>query len=273
MSSRIVRAACTLAASGVLALALAPVAPAAPAEGAATVTVFHGIPGTPVDVYADGKELLSDFQPGTLTDPLTLPAGSYDIEVFAVGTSPSSGDPVVEKQIDVPGGANASVTANLSEGGQPALNAYVNDVSTVPDGKSRLTVRHVAAAPAVDVRADGQAVFKDLKNPGEATGEVPAGTVNADVTLAGTGEVVIGPAKLDLADGASTIVYAWGSAEDDNLALKVQTLTTGSKTPGAPSAGGAGAAVANDDAALYAAAAGAGLVALIAGVRLAHRRR
>lgn len=273
MTSQILRTTCALSISGILALAFAPTGTAVAAEDTATVTVFHGIPGTPVDVWADGKELLPNFQPGTLTDPLQLPAGSYDIKIFPAGTSPSSGQPVVAKQVQVASGTNATIVANLTEGGQPALNAYANDVSPVPSGKSRLTVRHVAAAPAVDVRADGQAVFKGLKNSREASTEVPAGTINADVTLAGTDEAVIGPEKLDLADGASTVVYAWGSAKDKNLALKVQTLTTGSKAPRPPSAGQSGAAASNDDTLLYAIAAGAAFTVLVAGARLALRRR
>ncbi|SCK46334.1 DUF4397 domain-containing protein [Streptomyces sp. WMMB 322] len=274
MRIRLLRAAGALTLSGAIGLSLAPAGSAVAAQKNATVTVFHGIPDTPVDVYADGKKLLSDFKPGSLTDPLQLAAGSYDVKVFPAGTSPSSGKPVIEKQVDLTAGSNATLTANLTESGKPALNAYANDVSRVPGGKSRLTVRHVAAAPAVDVRADGKALFKGLKNPKEATAEVPAGTVNADVTLAGTDNVVIGPAKLDLPKGASTVVYAWGSAKDKNLALKVQSLSTG-KTPGAPSAGGSGAAAAatNDDTAFYTIAAGAAFVALVAGVRLTARRR
>jgi hypothetical protein len=38
----------------------------------ATVSVFHGVPGLTADLYADGKELLSDFEPGTLTQPRAL---------------------------------------------------------------------------------------------------------------------------------------------------------------------------------------------------------
>src|SRR5690606_18078000 len=52
----------------------------------------------------------------------------------------------------------------------------------------------------------------------------PAGTVSADVVLAGTEDVVLGPADLNLAEGTNTIVYAWGSAADANLDLAVQTI-------------------------------------------------
>ena len=69
---RILAAAAT---ASVAALALMPVAPSsAQAGGDATVSVLHAVPGLTVDVYANGEELIPDFEPGTLTDPLSLPA-------------------------------------------------------------------------------------------------------------------------------------------------------------------------------------------------------
>ena len=67
-------------AAGVLALALAPAAAHAD-NHEATVSVLHAVPGLTVDVYANGEELLPDFEPGTLTDPLMLPAGTYDLKL------------------------------------------------------------------------------------------------------------------------------------------------------------------------------------------------
>ncbi|MEU1697221.1 DUF4397 domain-containing protein, partial [Streptomyces hirsutus] len=226
MASRTSR---TLAASaGACALALGVAAPAlaAPAPAAddtAMVSVFHGVPGLTVDVYANGDELLGDFEPGTVTDPQSLDAGTYDIQLFEAGQGPD-GTPAVEKKIEVPAGANATIAAHLSADGKPRLTAFVNDVSKVDAGKARVTVRHVAAAPAVDVRAGGQPLFKGLENPEEDTTVVDAGTVPADVVLAGTDTVAIGPADLDLKEGAGNVVYAWGSAADKNLALATQTL-------------------------------------------------
>ncbi|MFJ8982319.1 DUF4397 domain-containing protein [Streptomyces sp. NPDC102282] len=235
------------AAAGVCGLALGIAAPATAASAAeddkAMVSVFHGIPGMTVDVYANGDELLSDFKPGTVTDPQALDAGTYDIQIFEAGQSPD-GTPALEKKIKVPDGANATVAAHLSAGGKPQLTAFVNDVSKVDAGESRLTVRHVAAAPAVDVRADGQPVFTGLENPKEDTTEVKAGTVSADVVLAGTSTVAIGPADLNLKEGTSNVVYAWGSAEDKNLALATQTLSAEESAPNAVHGGGSGAAAA-----------------------------
>ncbi|MFD4901076.1 DUF4397 domain-containing protein [Streptomyces sp. NPDC058411] len=232
--------ACALA-LGVTAPALA--TPAAPSDDQAMVSVFHGVPGLTVDVYANGDELLGDFEPGTVTDPQALDAGTYNIQVFKAGQGPD-GTPAIEKEVKVPAGANATIAAHLSADGKPELTAFTNDVSRAGSGEARLTVRHVAAAPAVDVRADGQPVFKGLENPKQDTTTVDAGTLSADVVLAGTDTVAIGPADLNLKEGTSNIVYAWGSAQDKNLKLATQTLSGTESTPNAVHAGGSGAAAA-----------------------------
>ncbi|MET9730210.1 DUF4397 domain-containing protein [Streptomyces sp. NPDC006458] len=253
---------------GVCALALGGAASAsAAADDEAMVSVFHAVPGLTVDVYANGDELLPDFKPGTLTEPQPLPAGSYDLKVFKAGADPK-GEPAIQKTVEVPAGANATVVAHLSADGKPVLDAYVNDTSKVAAGKSRLTVRHVAAAPAVDVRAGGQPVFEGLENPKEDTADVAAGTVSADVVLAGTDDVAIGPADLDLREGTTNIVYAWGSADDKDLALKVQTLTGMNSSPSGVNAGLAQSG--NDSDVWFAYSAGVGLLAL-AGALTARR--
>ena len=260
------------ASAGACALALGVSAPALAdnQQEKAMVSVFHGIPGMTVDVYANGDELIGDFKPGTVTDPQSLDAGTYDIQIFEAGQDPA-GTPALEKKIEVPEGANATVAAHLSADGEPELTAFTNDVSQVDAGKARLTVRHVAAAPAVDVRAGGQPVFSDLTNPKEDTAEVDAGTLNTDVVLAGTDTVAIGPADLKLGEGTSAIVYAWGSADDKNLALATQTLSGMASSPRGVPAGGSGAAVAPNSSDLGPTfAAGAGAVA-VTGVLVARR--
>ncbi|MFG3661540.1 DUF4397 domain-containing protein [Streptomyces sp. NPDC047706] len=225
-------AAATVSSFGI-ALALttpAMAAPAAETDDQAMVSVFHGVPGLTADVYANGKELLGNFKPGTVTDPQALDAGTYNVQIFEAGAGPE-GTPAIEKDIKVPAGANATVAAHLSAEGQPQLTAFVNDVSDVEDGKARLTVRHVAAAPAVDVRAGGQPIFKGLENPDQESATVDAGSVDADVVLAGTDTVAVGPADLNLQEGTSNVVYAWGSAQDESLALKTQTLSDTEPAP------------------------------------------
>ncbi|TFV53458.1 DUF4397 domain-containing protein [Geodermatophilus sp. DF01-2] len=205
----------------------------------ATVSVLHGVPETRVDVYADGERLIDDFQPGTLTDPLQLPAGEYDIALYPADAPDASGDPIVSETVDVTADANATVVAHLTPEGQPALTPFVNDTSAVPAGQARLSVRHVAAAPAVDVRVGGEVVIDGLTNPNEESLTVPAGTVTADVVLAGTDTVAIGPADLTLPEGATTAVYAWGSQEA-GYELAVQTIPGADSAPSGVPGGTAG---------------------------------
>ena len=144
--------ACLAAAVLALAAGTAAAVPAYAAAGTATVTIVHGIPNTPVDVYANGKKVLSGFAFKTVTSPLSLPAGSYAIAVRKAGAAASS-TPILAATEQVPAGANLTIVADLTAAGKPALTPFVNDVSAVGAGKGRLVVRHTAAAPAVDVYA------------------------------------------------------------------------------------------------------------------------
>lgn len=217
-------------------------APAASAQDAnATVVVIHGIPEVDVDVYVNDELTLEGFTFETVTDPLSLPAGDYDLAVRAAGADPAE-DPLLSATATLTAGANVSVIAHLSEGGEPTLTPFVNDVSNTAAGQGRLIVRHTAAAPGVDVLAGGEPVFPGLTNPNEAKADLPAGTVSAAVALAGTTDPVIGPADVPVVEGQATIVYAVGSAEDQNLGVLVQTIGGLHSEPAAVNTGNSGLA-------------------------------
>lgn len=254
-----------VAAALVSGVALVSALPAS-AEDNAHVSILHGVPGATVDVYVNGEELLADFTPGTLTDPVALPAGNYDLKVTAPDAG-ADGDAVIEANgVTVPAGANITVVAHLDASGTPVLTPFVNDTSASDEG-ARLTVRHVAAAPEVDVRAGGSVVVPGLANPEEASLDLAAGTVSADVVAAGTDTVVLGPADVTLTDGNMVVVYAWGSLEGETLALATQSIQLGSN-PSLPHTGAEGPAI---NAVSMAAA---GLLALgVVGIALTRRSR
>jgi len=246
-------------------------APAAGAqEGNATVTVVHGIPGLTVDVYVNDELTLEAFEPTDVAGPLSLAPATYQVDLRPAGAS-GDDDPVLSASAPLTAGANATLVAHLNEAGQPAITPFANDASGIPAGQGRVTVRHTAAAPAVDVLVGGSPALTGLTNPNEASAELPAGTVEAAVALAGTTEPVIGPADVDVEAGVQTIVYAIGSAEDGTLDLVVQTV---SHTPtGVASGDGGEAAPAGFPAWALALTAVAGLVAAASAVRLAPVRR
>jgi hypothetical protein len=219
-----------LAATALVGASFAGPASAAPGDG--TVTVVHGIPGLTVDVYVNDTLTLDNFAPDTVTDPIALPEGDYNLKIRGA-TDPDTAAPVLEANATVTSGLNASIVAHLEEDGSPTVSVFANNVAPIAAGQGRLTVRHTAAAPAVDVRAGGSVVFPNLTNPNEATADLAAGVVSADVVLAGTSTVAIGPADVDVQAGTSTIVYAVGSASDDNLHVLVQTIGGLAATPAA----------------------------------------
>lgn len=242
--------------------------PAAAAD-TAQLSVLHAVPDTPVDVYVNGALTLDDFTPGTLAGPLDLPSGSYDLAITAPDAADASAPIIGPVTVQLAAGSNYTAVANLDATGVPTANFYTNDLSTVDPGKAHLTVRHTAAAPAVDVLAGGTPVITGLENPGEETLAVDAGTVSASVAAAGTTDPVIGPANLTLPEGTHTIVYAWGSLADGNLALATQTIegmeSAPTAVPGAlPADEGTGTALAS--------AAGVALL-LLAGTAAVTRRR
>lgn len=215
--------------AAVLAVGAAP-ALAAP-EDAAELSVLHGVPDLVVDVWVDDELTLDDFEPGTLAGPLELPAGTYSVAITASDAADASDLVLGPIDLELENGMSYTAVAHLDADGAPAAALFTNDISATEAGEGRLTVRHVAAAPAVDVLADGEAVVTELANGDEATLDLPAGTVPAAVAAAGTTEPVLGPADVSVTDGQLTVVYAWGSLEDGNLALATQTVAAGHSAP------------------------------------------
>lgn len=256
--------------AAVVAASVLAVPTAAMADGhGADVTVVHGIPGLTVDVWANGEALLPGFEPGTVTDPVELAAGTYDLEIYAAGTDPEGNDPALAASVDVTDGLNASIVAHLDADGAPTLTVFVNDTSEVAAGEARLTVRHTAAAPAVDILAGGDVLFGSLENPNEASGDVPAGDYDVAVNVAGTDTEVVAVDGFALAEGANTIVYAIGDPGDAaTFDLLVQSITGLHSSPDGVPAGEAGLATDGTTTALTA----AGLLVL-AGAALGLRRR
>ena len=230
--------------AGVL-IALAGVAPASAADGDAQLSVFHGVPGLTVDVYVNNALTLDDFTPGSLAGPLDLAPGTYSVAITASDAADASAPAIGPIDLTLEAGVNYTAVAHLSEAGTPTATLFTNDTSTVAAGEGRLTVRHVAAAPAVDVLAGGSPAITNLANPNESVLTLPAGTISAAVAATGTTAPVIGPTDLAVAEGANTIVYAYGSLADSTLALGVQSITGLHSAPGGVPAGSAGLVATN----------------------------
>lgn len=240
------RSAALAAASSFSVLALSAVGLAAPAAADAgqdaVLSVMHGVPDNPVDVWVDDELTVDDFQPGDMAGPLDLAAGTYTVAITAPDAEDTSEPVIGPVDLDLEAGGNYTAVAHLDAEGVPTATLFTNDLSATAAGEGRLTVRHTAAAPAVDILAGGEAVVSGLENPDEQALDLPASTVSAAVADAGTTDPVVGPTDVEVADGVNTIVYAWGSLEDENLALATQTIEGLHSAPGGVPAGISGLA-------------------------------
>ena len=251
-----------------LAIAVVGATPAVAADEA-QLSVLHGVPGLTVDVYVNGDLTLDDFAPGDLAGPLDLPAGTYSVAITASDAADASAPAIGPVDLPLAAGMNYTAVAHLDPAGAPTATLFTNDISATAAGEGRLTVRHTAAAPAVDILAGDTAVIEGLENPDEEVLDLPAGTVPAAVAAAGTTEPVIGPADVDVAEGVNTIVYAWGSLEADNLDLAIQTIDGLHSSPSGVPSGELGLADTSGNTAWLVAA---GLVVAAAGATVVARR-
>lgn len=226
---------------GVLsALTLALFAVPASAQSGATVMLLHGIPGTPVDVYVDGGAVIEGFQPADMQDLSSFAGQSLaNVQVVPEGGDPAT-DAVIEiPSLDVPASGNWTVVAHLQEDGTPTLTPFENDTSAIAAGEGRITVRHTAQAPAVDIVVAGERPFTGLSNPNEVSADLPAGPLPAEIAPAG-GDPIASVADLigqepAVTEGTNTILYAVGSLEGGTFDIYVQAISgLGSAPAGVP---------------------------------------
>jgi hypothetical protein len=258
-----------------LTIAFAPAA-LAQSEETGTVTVLHGVPGLTVDVYANGDLLIPGFEPGDQFGPADLPAADYDLEVRPAGAEADS-DPAISGSATLPAGANATIVAHLDADGDPTLGVFVNDTSAIGPGEARVVARHTAAFGAVDILADGNAVFEGVTNGQEGAVDVPAGTYQVAITAAGDPGTEAFSASLTLEAGTSYLVHAIGDPAAGDFDVLVQTIDgLGTEVLGV-AAGSGGLAAENGTATAgwllaLAAVAGLGLVAAVPAVAVVRRR-
>ncbi|MEZ6038223.1 MAG: DUF4397 domain-containing protein [Planctomycetota bacterium] len=177
---------------------------------AARVVVVHGIPGlaAPVTVQANGATLFS-FDYRDVAGPLFVAPGSYTFDVLL------NGAPVLTRSDTVARGDDVTIVAHLDGQAQPALSAFANDNSSLSGSQARVTVRHLADAPTVDVGVTGlngfAATIPGLANGAEAVAALPTNNFQVRLFPAGSSTAVFGPVGFFAAAGVRYEFVAVGS--------------------------------------------------------------
>ena len=209
-------------AGAVAAIAVAP-ATAGAQSATPSISLIHGIPGTTVDLVVDGTVVLDAFAPGSIVD-ITSFAGRTlnNVEVVADDTGDVVIGPVAT--LEVPATGNWSLIAHLDAGGDATLSSFENNLADTDDDEARLTIRHTAAAPPVDLVIADQRPVTNAANGASAELELPSGALaDASIALA-AGSPLLEITGVTLAPNTNTVVYVVGSAEDDTLDVVVQII-------------------------------------------------
>ena len=212
---------------------------------AGTLTAIHGIPGDsvaegldralPVDVYVNQSYAAPafTFSFGDMLEGIELPAGEYSLEVFLAGADPNESDPVLSAAAPITEEGNFTAVAHLTYTGDPeapgiALSLFENETSATHFIDTRLSVRHLANAPAVTLDVERYLIWwAGVRFPGFAnTDEVVLDTLGGPITvylLAG-GAPVYSTGLLQLSSETHYLAYAIGDFFKGSFQVLLQVI-------------------------------------------------
>ena len=175
-----------------------------------------------VDVYVAGSydEPLFSFAFGE-TETLSVPAGSYDLEIYPAGGD-TSADPVLAATAAVGAGESISVVAHFTspDADGIAVTGFANENS-----EEGAQIFHTAAFGPVDIIALGEPTGVTLSLGDDAFLPVDPGTTLTDTGAAVSGEtdIALPVPEVTTDEGLVYLVYAVGSASGESLTLAIAT--------------------------------------------------
>jgi hypothetical protein len=171
-----------------------------------------------VDVYVNGDPVLTDVPYTTVSDYLSLPAGTQQVTVYATGDTTS---PVIEAPVELAaGGAYTVAAVGLVADDSLSAQVYEDDLRSPASGNAKVRVVHASpdAGPVDVVPRGGQALVAGLRFPDASPyAEVPAGTYTLDVNAAGTKKTALTVPDAKLASGGVYSAFAVGTVFADSL--------------------------------------------------------
>ena len=198
--------------------------PKAKANDLANYTIVHAIPAgygaDVVDIYANGVLAVDNATPGAMKS-FAVPRGNIKIQIFANGVIPGpTTNPLLSSQsLYLTNGNSLSFVAHLTADEKAKLSVFKNMVTEAGAKRSWISVRHVAAAPSLQIRVNGYPTFIPLLNGMERKKSFAFGTYSVDSLYSETSTVVAGPTSIKLEKSKNVVLYVWGAKSKGNLAL------------------------------------------------------
>jgi hypothetical protein len=219
-------------------LCVAATSPAAFASENAYMYLVQGVPGLdyssstdpefPVDVLINNETCyIHGLTFGTITGPLTLVPGSYDVKISVANSlAPCTEAPLVDSTVTLDGGKNVSAVFALSSTGAPTIDTFSNNFSAVSVGNARISFALAADSPAVQVILENtstQKLYTYSANPGTLLNELlPAGNYTIEINEGTT--TLVPSTSLTLDSQSVVLIFADGEQSNGTITLQTKTV-------------------------------------------------
>ncbi len=147
---------------------------AAATDNMAFVRIIHASPDVGiVDVFVDGRKLLSSFQFATVTEYVPLPAGSHNVQVALLGKGPNA--TMLAQTITMPANSTSTI-AVLGTNASGLSFTVFTDNDGVSGDMAKLRVYHLSPGTgSVSITDGSQSIIQGLAYP-QASDYVPLQT-------------------------------------------------------------------------------------------------
>ena len=197
-------------------------------EADACVNIIHASPDAPnVDVWVNGAPALTDVPFQAFSGWMALPAGEYHVQVTPTGAAVDTA--VIDTMLTIEAGTAYHVAA-VGDVANISAAVIEADLSATTDGGARIRVIHASPdAPNVDIALTGGDVLISDLAFGSASDylEVPAGSYDLEVRVAGTTDVALPLPGVALEGNMLYDVIAVGTLADGTLnVLVIPSMTS-----------------------------------------------
>jgi hypothetical protein len=193
------------------------------------VKILHASPNAPaVDIYVNDNKVIENLAFSEATDYTPINPGSYNVKVYATGTTTN---PIIDVNAQVPEKTRLTVAII---GNPPNVRLLPIPENIVPkiSNDTHLRVAHLSpSAPAVDITLqNGDVIFENVEF-GEVTDYIsmPRGVYTLQIRPTGSSEVVMTISNVEFMPNFYYTIYILGQLQGTPA---LQVFATANRTPG-----------------------------------------